>query len=46
MYQVSEPNRFGIIEFDKYNNPLSIEENQHHQNQIMQLQDYTYIIMK
>ena len=25
-YQVSEPNRFGIVEFDKYNNPLSIEE--------------------
>ena len=35
-YSVENPNRFGVIELDKYNKVLSIEENPLDLNQILQ----------
>lgn len=34
-YYVSDPERFGIVEFDKEKNVISVEENQKSQNQII-----------
>jgi len=35
-YQVTDPNRFGVVEFDAQRRAISIEENQHTRNQTMQ----------
>lgn len=45
-YWVSDPERYGVAEFDKYGNCLSIEEKPKIQNQIMQLLVCIFILIK
>jgi len=45
-YEVSDPHRYGVIEFDKNFKAVSIEENRSIQNQIMLCRAYTSMIMK
>lgn len=44
-YHVVNPKDFGVVEFDKDNNVISIEENLKSQNQIMQFQVYISMII-
>lgn len=45
-FPVKNPKAFGVVEFDKDMNVLSIEENHLFQNQTLQFQDYTFMITK
>jgi len=44
-YQVKDPERFGVVEFDKEKNAISIEGNHPNQNQTLQLRDCIFMIM-
>lgn len=44
-YQVSDPERYGVAEFDKDGNCLSIEENLHSRRAIMLSSDFISILM-
>lgn len=45
-YYVNDPERYGVAEFDEAGNVLSIEENQHARNRIMQLSAFISIRTK
>ena len=45
-YYVDDPERFGVVEFDKDGKAISIEEKPEHPNQIMQLQGYTSMMKR
>ena len=44
-YQVSDPERYGVVELNDKNEVVSIEENPQNQNQIMQFHDCIFMIM-
>ena len=45
-YQVNDPERYGIVEFDENNNVISIEEKPKNRNHLMQFQDYISMIIR
>ena len=44
-YRVEDPERYGVVEFDKNNVALSIEEKPKNPKAIMQLLDYIFTTM-
>ena len=44
-YQVADPERYGVVEFDEQNNAISIEENHKTLNLILLFQGYISMII-
>ena len=44
-YQVKDPERFGVVEFDSDMNAISSKKNQNIQNRILQWLDFTSMTM-